>query len=260
MALAFIVSPAKKMNVVEGPPSADAAPECLERSRTLLRTLEALGYDELKRLWGCSDRLAQMNFERLQDADLDRNLTAACIAYEGIQYTQLAPQVMDEAGLAYLGSHLRILSGFYGVLRPFDGVIPYRLEMQAKLAVPSDGRRPQTSTLYDFWGDELARILARDFDLVVNVASVEYAKAVTPQLERLGTPVVSCLFGSVRDTDGKFVQRSTEAKATRGSFVRWCAERGVEEVGQLRSFAERGYRFDPTRSSEARYVFTLTDR
>lgn len=254
MTLGLIISPAKKMNVLEGPPYVSSMPLFMDRTKELLARLRELSYDEAKDLWRCSDRLAQANYERVQAMDLERNLTAAVIAYEGIQYQHLAASVLDEDSLAWLDGHLRILSGFYGVLRPGDGVTPYRLEMQAKLAMPA-GERPATTDLYGCWADELAKALAAEFQTVVNVASVEYAKAVTPHLAGLGTQVLTCLFGTVRPKDGKLVQRSTEAKAARGSFVRWCAERRVSTPGELRSFAERGYRLDEERSDEAELVF-----
>ncbi len=113
-----------------------------------------------------------MTAERLEQMDLRRNLTPAVIAYKGIQYRYMAPSVMEPTHLDYLREHLRILSGFYGLLRPFDGVTPYRLEMQAKLVV--DGCRD----LYQFWGSRLAKQLASKTDVVLNLASKEYSRAV----------------------------------------------------------------------------------
>ena len=253
--LGFIVSPAKKMNVVEGPPYPTTQPEHLERTRLLFDALRSLSYDQAKELWQCSDRLARANYQRLHESDLGRNLTAAALAYEGIQYQHLAAQVLDEDSLSYLERHLRILSGFYGVLRPTDGVVPYRLEMQARLALPARGEAPATKDLYAFWGDTLATSLARDFGAIVNIASVEYAKAVTPYLAQRGTGLFTCLFGTVRTSDGKLVQRSTEAKAARGTFMRWCAERQVEQLDELRAFNERGYQLDESRSTKDTLVF-----
>ena len=245
--LGFIVSPAKKMNVVEGPPWAASTPRFLDDARRLAAAVGALSYDEAKALWKCSDKLAELNFDRFTHMDLGRDITAAVLAYEGIQYQHLAPQVLDEGALEWLDGHLRILSGLYGVLRPSDGVVPYRLEMQARLDV--DGSRD----LYGYWGDRLARSLAGEFSCVVNVASVEYARAVTPHLETLGTTVLTCLFGDVRD--GRLVQRSTEAKAARGTFVRWCAERGVGTTDGIAAFSERGYALDEDLSLPGTLVF-----
>jgi cytoplasmic iron level regulating protein YaaA (DUF328/UPF0246 family) len=261
MSFVIIISPAKKMNVVDGALPVRGEPRFLDRTRVLMEAVQALGYDEAKALWKCSDKLAAQNYERFAHMDLAHAVTPAVIAYEGIQYQHLAPRVMDERSLDYLNRHLRVLSGFYGVLRPFDAVLPYRLEMQARLAV--NGARD----LYEFWGASLAEALAADANaanaaaqdadqipaqpsapVLLNLASVEYARAVTPHAAAAGLTPLACLFG--QEVDGKFVQRSTEAKAARGTFVRWLAERGVEDLSELTDFAERGYRWDPARSDE----------
>lgn len=251
MSLRFIVSPAKKMRAVDAPPWPVREPRFLERAGRLMRAVQALSRDEAQALWACSDRLADLNYERFQAMDLQRDTTAAAVAYEGIQYTHLAPGIMSERELAWLDEHLRILSGLYGVLRPLDGVVPYRLEMQARLAV--DGERD----LYGFWGNSLYETLAEEgCDTIVNVASVEYARAVTPWVRPDGPQVLTCLFGMVRD--GRLRQPATEAKAARGTFVRWCAERGVEEPRDLRVFDERGYALDERRSDGDTLVFVRT--
>lgn len=255
MALMFVVSPAKRMDVVEGPPFAQTLPAFLADAQSLARELRSLGYDGARRVWRCSDTLARPNWERLATMPEDmtrepRLLSPAVLTYVGIQYQHLAPQVMNEKELMWLTSHLRILSGMYGILRPLDGVIPYRLEMQAKLAV--DGCRD----LYEFWGGRLLDSLLGDgADVIVNVASQEYAKAVVPWAQRTGVPVVTCVFGEVSASDGRVVQRATEAKAARGAFVRWCAEQGVEKVDQLEGFSERGYRLDRSRSDAETVTF-----
>lgn len=248
MSLRVIISPAKKMRTVDEEPRPQGTPALLGRTRRLMEAVRALSRKEAQALWGCSDRLADLNYERFGRMDLARDLTAAVISYEGIQYRHLAPQVMGVDELAWLQGHLRILSGFYGILRPLDGVVPYRLEMQARLAV--DG----APDLYRFWGRELYESLAGEgCSLVVNAASVEYARAVTPHVRPDGPQVVTCLFGTVRD--GRLRQQATEAKAARGTFVRWCAERAVEGADELRAFDERGYRLDEGRSDDRTLVF-----
>jgi cytoplasmic iron level regulating protein YaaA (DUF328/UPF0246 family) len=235
------------MNVVEGPPYVEALPRFLDHTRRLLDAVRELSYDEAKARWKCSDALARLSYERFRDMDLESGLTCACLAYEGIQYQHLAPQVTSEGELAYLRSHLRILSGFYGVLAPCDGVVPYRLEMQARLGV--DGRQ----NLYAFWKDAICASLAEETDTLVNVASAEYAKAVLPYAGACGLKVVTCVFYTPRN--GRFVQPSTEAKAARGVFCRWCAEHEVDDVSQLASFNERGYAYDEGLSGEGKMAF-----
>lgn len=248
MSLRFIISPAKKMRAVDAPPWPVREPRFLARTAELMRAVQTLTRGEAQGLWACSDRLADLNYGRFRDMDLARDTTAAVISYEGIQYTHLAAEVMSEGELDWLDEHLRILSGFYGMLRPLDGVVPYRLEMQARLAVGD------ASDLYEFWGDTLYESLAAEgCDTIVNVASVEYARAVTPWARPGGPQVLTCLFGVLRD--GRLRQPATEAKAARGTFVRWCAERRVEDVADLRGFHERGYALDEARSDERMLVF-----
>lgn len=135
------------------------------------------------------------------------------MSYHGIQYQSMAPEVMDSAQLTWLQDHLWILSGLYGCVRPFHAVEPYRLEMGAKLAVDD------TRDLYAFWGDKLARAIAPagSNTTIVNLASVEYAKAVLPHLAGDAT-AVTCLFGEgIRN--GKPIQRSTASKRRAAP---WC--------------------------------------
>ena len=163
--MSFIISPAKTMNVDTDTFAPQALPRFLEQAEELKNYLQSLDYAAGKALWNCSDTLAEANFERLQKMDLHRSLTPALFAYEGIQYQYMAPGVFTEEELDYVQEHLRILSGLYGLLRPLDGVTPYRLEMQAK---PVGFR---CKTLYEFWGSQLADALAGETDCVVDLAS-----------------------------------------------------------------------------------------
>ena len=141
---------------------------------------------------------------------------------------------------------LRILSGFYGVLRPMDGVVPYRLEMQAK------AKAAGTRNLYEFWGDDLYREVVDDSRIIVNLASVEYSRCV----EKYLTPrdrFITCVFGELEQ--GKVVQKGVYAKMARGDMVRYMAEIEAEAPEQLRAFDRSGYRFDETRSTGTVYVF-----
>lgn len=151
----MIISPAKKMREDTDSFPCQQLPQFLPRTERLMERLRGMSFPELKALWKCSDQLAEFNRERLARMELRRGLTPALIAYEGIQYRYMAPGVFTQEELAYVAGHLRIVSGFYGLLRPFDGVTPYRLEMGARLTV--DGAKD----LYGFWGPSLAEVLAR---------------------------------------------------------------------------------------------------
>lgn len=242
----LILSPAKKMRVDTDSFPCLGLPRFLPRTREILAALRALSPKELQALWKCSDRIAAQNVARLETMDLERRLTPAVMAYEGIQYQYLAPGVLTQEELDYLEGHLRILSGFYGLLRPFDGVAPYRLEMGAKLSVA--GKRD----LYAYWGDTLAQALWAESDTVVNLASQEYSRCITAH-PKPGTRLITCVFGEVRQ--GKVVEKGTLCKMARGEMVRCLAQQGARDPEAMQSLAPLGYRFQPDRSDETTYVF-----
>ena len=157
----IILSPAKKMKIRQDEPFLADRPEFLEEAKYLRELLKEKTPEELKALWQCNDKIAQENLRRLRELDLEHNRTLALLAYEGIQYQYMAPQVFTETQWQYARKHVRILSGLYGVLNPTDGVIPYRLEMQAKL------ENREGKDLYAFWGNQLYESLAKEEDLIL---------------------------------------------------------------------------------------------
>ena len=142
----IIISPAKKMNMDIDNLEWNDLPEFIDRTEKILGEMKTMSYDQLKKLWKCSDKIADENVIRLENMNLRKMLTPAIISYEGIQYQYMAPAVFSDEEMDYVQEHLRILSGFYGVLKPFDGVRPYRLEMQAKLPLAG------CKDLYEYWG------------------------------------------------------------------------------------------------------------
>lgn len=243
----IIISPAKKMNVDTDSFAVQALPHFLADAERLKATMQAMSDGELQALWKCNDAIAKLNVERLRDMDLRRTLTPAILAYEGIQYRYMAPGVMETGQLEYLQEHLRILSGFYGLLRPFDGVTPYRLEMQAKLPVGGVGG------LYAFWGGRLGAQLAAETDCVLNLASREYSRAVEPHLPS-EVRFLTCTFGEWKD--GKIVEKGTVCKMARGQMVRWLAEHNIENPEDIREFSDLDYRFEPELSGRDHFIFT----
>lgn len=242
----IIISPAKKMNTDTDSFAVEALPRFISEAERLKEAMEAMSPEGLKALWRCSDSIAWLNIERLKSMDMRHGLTPALMAYEGIQYRYMAPGVMSSGELRYLGERLRILSGLYGVLGPFDGVTPYRLEMQARL--PVDGAKD----LYAFWGGRLAESLAGETDLVLDLASKEYSRAVLPYLPGR-VRVLGFVFGELKD--GRVIEKGTMCKMARGQLVRWLAVNGVEEPEDIRGFSDLGYSFHGELSDENRLVF-----
>ncbi len=244
----IIISPAKKMNIDRDSFEIQGMPCFLEDTKVLMTEIKKLSLAEAKALWRCNDKLAELNFRRFAEMDPERCLTPAVISYEGLQYQHMAPGVFTDRALRYIGEHLRILSGFYGVLKPFDGVVPYRLEMQARLSV--NGKKD----LYAFWGERLYRKLMEDNKdgIILNLASREYFSAVEPYVEP------PCRFITVsfeEEVGGKLKQKGTFAKMARGEMVRFLAENGIEDPEEMKRFEGLGYRYREEFSDEGKYVF-----
>ena len=225
-------------------------PVFLPKTEAIVQVLQGMGYDELKKLWKCNDAIAAVNAERLSDMDLHTRLTPAVLAYEGIQYQYMAPGVFTDQELDYVQEHLRILSGFYGVLKPFDGVRPYRLEMQAKLKVC------KAKDLYAYWNNSVAEYLLGETNCIINLASKEYSSCVSKYLPE-HVRFITCVFGE--EKNGKVIEKGTMCKMARGEMVRFLAENRVEDPEEIKAFDRLEYRFDASRSDENTFVFLRND-
>lgn len=242
----IIISPAKKMNIDTDTFLKPALSIFLEETRMLMEWIRKRSFHEAQELWKCNDQIAELNYQRFQDMNLGRNLTPALISYEGIQYQYMAPEVFTRKEWEYVQEHLRILSGFYGVLKPLDGVVPYRLEMQAKAHVNG------TRNLYEFWGRKLYQEVHGEDRVILNLASKEYSKCIEKYLEPEDT-YITCIFGEWKK--GKVVQKGTQAKMARGEMVRFMGEKGILNVEELCGFDRLGYHFEEELSSDKEYVF-----
>lgn len=257
----IIVSPAKKMR--EDPETMPVAqtPFFLDRAKALADWIGGLSFAQQKALWACNEKIALQNRERFASMDLTKNLTPALLAYEGIQYQYMAPRVLERQPWDYVQKRLRILSGFYGILRPLDGVVPYRLEMRAK------GAPAGWKDLYDFWGSSLCdRLMEEERDegedpLVVNLASKEYSRCIESWLPKEAR-MITCVFGELSgggQKERKIVQKGTMAKMARGEMVRFLAGRQVQEPEEIKEFCGLGYRFFAEKSDCRTYTFIKMD-
>jgi hypothetical protein len=246
----IIIAPAKRMAEDWDSMALRSQPQFLDKTRRLYEKIRAMDRGELQKLLACNDKIAAQNYRRYQEMTEISQRTPALFAYQGIQYQYMGNTAFTDRQYDYLQDRLCILSGFYGLLRPFDGIVPYRLEMQAKLAV--DGCK----NLYEFWGTGLGGYLSRDNDLVIDLASEEYSKAarkgISPNVRWL-----TVRFGALHN--GKLKEKGTQVKMARGAMVRELAERGAEKAEDLQDFSALGYRFDPERSDAGTYVFVKED-
>lgn len=242
----IILSPAKKMKEDTDSLAPVGLPVYLEQTTEILSWLRGQSRENLQKLWKCNDKIAEQNFRRLEQMDLYGRLTSAILSYEGIAYQYMAPAVFEEGQLAYVQKNLRILSAFYGVLKPMDGVTPYRLEMQAKASI--NGQKD----LYALWDRRLYEEVRDDSGIIINLASKEYSRCVEKYLtdtDRYIT-VVFC-----EKSGEKLVTKGTYAKMARGEMVRYMAENKIENPKEIRNFDRLGYVFRADLSTEKEYIF-----
>lgn len=251
-----VISPAKKLD--ETP---KALPEGIEmteprfadRAMVLAKAARRLSVAELRKLSGISEPLARLNRDRFAAFSADPapgTIFAAAQCFAGDTYQGLDLRTMTPEGLARAETHLRILSGLYGLLRPFDAIQAYRLEMGSKL------NTRKGADLYAFWGDDIARALRADAGdvgakAIVNCASVEYFTAA--DRPALGLPVITPVF--LEEKDGERRTVSFWAKRARGAMARFICENALTQHDDLRAFASNGYVWQSALSSPDRPVF-----
>lgn len=234
------------MKIDEDLPIELSKPAFMEETERILSQLKNLDYNELKKVWKCSDKIAELNYDRIKNMDLHNNLSPAILSYEGIQYQYMGASVFSTKEFDYIQKHLRILSGLYGMLKPFDGVTPYRLEMQAKLKIG------EQKSLYEFWNGKIAEALFDESDVILNLASKEYSKCILDYVKE-GTQVISCVFGELKD--GRVIEKGTKVKMARGEMVRFMAENQVKNIQHIKKFDRLNYRFSEKLSDKDTFVF-----
>ena len=242
----IILSPAKKMNEEPDDFACQDLPVFMEQTEEIMRWMQSLSYEEAKGLWACNDKIAEQNFERFRNMKLTSRLTPAILSYEGIAYQYMAPSVFENGEFDYVQEHLRILSAFYGVLKPMDGVTPYRLEMQAKARIA--GKKD----LYEYWGERLYREVLDDSRIIINLASKEYSKCIEKYLKPKDT-YITCIFGEYAGE--KIVQKGVYAKMARGEMVRFMAENGIEDPEKMKEFNRLGYTYREDVSDPKTFIF-----
>jgi cytoplasmic iron level regulating protein YaaA (DUF328/UPF0246 family) len=249
----FVLSPAKTLDFTPAPAELPVTTPAMRADTARLATItRRLSAADLRRLMDISDKLAELNVERFRAfrSKADHLGEPAALAFAGDVYEGLRARDLDPEALAWAQDRLRILSGFYGLLRPLDRIQPYRLEMGVRLA------NERGATLYDFWGDRLSKALNKAAEghadrTLVNLASQEYFGAV--DIKALKLPVVTCSFK--QEKDGELRHLAFYAKPARGMMARYAIERRLERAEDLKSFDVEGYRYSPEHSAPHEWVF-----
>lgn len=245
----IIISPAKKMQIDPDTFDVESTPQMIKQASEVVQYLKSQTTDELAKIWHTSERLFKMNIGRLKALDLYNPVqTPAILAFCGLQYQYMAPDLFTEGGLKYLQQNVRILSSLYGVLRPFDGVVPYRLEMKAKVHVNG------TQNLHTFWNRTWYDNLTKNDNLIINLASHMYADQIRKYLTD-DVQMISCIFGYFSEQKKKVIGDNTYAKMARGEMVRYLAENNVQDYHQMANFNDFGYQYSQKYSDSQTFVF-----
>lgn len=249
-----LISPAKTLDYESAlPTDSHTLPRLLAHSQELIDVSRTLSASEIASLMSVSEKIANLNVERFRDwqADFDfSNARQALFAFKGDVYTGLDAYSLTEQDIRYAQQHLRMLSGLYGLLRPLDLMMPYRLEMGTKL------KNPRGANLYEFWGNIITDLINEDLaaaksELLVNIASDEYYKSVKES--KIQAEIIKPVF--LDQKNGKYKVISFYAKKARGLMARYIIENNIERAEDLKGFNTDGYYFDADSSLKGELVF-----
>ena len=247
-----VVSPAKSLDM--DPVNVPAtAPDFQDDAVRLSKTARNLTLKQLKGLMDISDDLARLNRDRFKvfaSEPAPEATKPAALAFNGDTYQGLEAKTLSEDDMAWAQDHLRILSGLYGLLRPLDAIQPYRLEMGSRL------KTRRGKSLYDYWGDTIAKALnvqaeTVQTDTLVNCASQEYFGAADRKALKLR--VITPVFMEIKDNKPRIV--SFFAKRARGAMARFIVENRLTDAEGIKDFSSGGYAFDPDLSDGDKWVF-----
>jgi cytoplasmic iron level regulating protein YaaA (DUF328/UPF0246 family) len=248
----IVLSPAKSLDL-DTPPTTKVhtTPDFVERAEELIDVLRTYPPAKISELMSISDPLAMLNVSRYAHWTPDHGQARqALMSFDGDVYTGFDARSLKAGEIKFAQSHVRILSGLYGVLRPLDRMHPYRLDMGTRLP------NPRGKDLYAFWGETVTGALNEQAAAVkakalVNLASEEYFKSVKPKL--LSVPVITPVFEDWKN--GKYKIISFFAKRARGMMARYATVNGIKDPRKLKAFDVDGYAFDAQESDEKNWVF-----
>lgn len=242
----IIIAPAKRMRNDIAYIKARQTPALLKQTAVLRDSLKCCSPIQLQHILQCNATIARQAYDAYQHMNLTKQVVPALLAYDGIQYTYMAPHIFPDEYYEYVERHVRILSGFYGVLRPFDGVVPYRLELHD--VIPMEG----VQDLYAFWKDvPYQQVTKKDHELL-DLASVQYSNMIKRYLQPQDR-MVRCRF--MEEEHVRFREKGVYVKMARGEMVRYLATIQATSIEEAKGFTQLGYHFDETRSNENTFVF-----
>ena len=244
-----IISPSKTQDFSQCDIDIFSQTRQIESSNELIGILKNKSKSQIAKLMSISEKLSELNFDRFQNFQLPftlKNAKQAILAFKGDVYNGINAPELSHEDLEFAQGKVRMLSGLYGVIRPLDLIQPYRLEMGTKLS------NEKGSDLYDYWGSDISSILNEDeSDLIVNLASNEYSKAIDKKT--LNADILDIVFKEKKDDNYKVI--GIYAKRARGLMVNYIIRNRLDKPEELKDFTDEGYRFDKGLSNDSSWVF-----
>ena len=249
-----LISPSKTLNFDDyNTPGFNTDCRLLDDTTELHKILTSYSINGIKDLMSVSDKIAELNYNRFkswENPSLSSKSKQAVYAFKGDVYSGLNAETITKDKFDFMQKNLRILSGFYGLLRPFDKILPYRLEMGTKL------QNSRGKNLYEFWGNKITDLLNKDFesekDIVINLASEEYYKSINNK--NLNNKVITPVFKEYKN--GSYKTIAIYAKKARGLMSRYIIDNEIDNSDGLKTFTNEGYSYDESLSDNLNYVFT----
>ena len=243
----IIISPAKKLDTSVKVQNSKMNTSFLGESIKLIQTLKGKSLSELKDLMGLSDNLAQLNWQRFQDWDIEnRNTYKALELFNGAVYEGIDAKNFNKSDNDFAQNNLRILSGLYGILKPNDLILPYRLEMGTKL------KTIKGNNLYRFWQDKLHQNIEDELnnEVLINLASNEYSKVL--KLNKIESEVITPVFKDYKN--GKLKVVSFYSKRARGEMVNFIIKNKITSFEELKLFKNNGYAFSDESNTNILFI------
>ena len=240
----IIISPAKKLNIENGSVNKKMQFNFTKEASVLVNTLQNKSVKEIKQLMSLSDNLAMLNWQRYQQWAFSNLKTYhAILMFNGDVYQGLKAETFNADQMQFAQKNLRILSGLYGLLKPLDRILPYRLEMVTKL------KNANGPHLYEFWTDKISKVLLSDMtedEVLINLASKEYSKAL--QMHNFPSKIITPIFKDYKN--GKLKIISFFAKKARGEMVNFIVKNKISNPAELKLFVNNGYAFSEERNGQ----------
>lgn len=244
-----IISPSKTQDFSQCDIDIFSQTRQIESSNELIGILKNKSKSQIAKLMSISEKLSELNFDRFQNFQLPftlKNAKQAILAFKGDVYNGINAPELSHEDLEFAQGKVRMLSGLYGVIRPLDLIQPYRLEMGTKLSNAKGG------DLYDYWGSDISSVLNEDeSDLIVNLASNEYSKAIDKKT--LNANILDIVFKEKKGDNYKVI--GIYAKRARGLMVNYIIRNRLDKPEELKDFTDEGYRFDKGLSNDSSWVF-----